>query len=483
MSSQSAAPGRAVRHGAITVVVCIALAAVVAAMSSLNVAIPSIARATHTSQTQLSWIIDAYSLVFAALLLPAGALGDRFGRRRALLTGLTIFGAGSAVAMTATGASELIALRTVIGLGAALVMPATLSTITGTFPPAKRTRAVSVWAAVAGGAAVLGVVCAGALLEFFSWRSVFGLNVVIAAIAIIGTLLVVPESADRAAPRLDLGGAALSVVALVAIVYSVIQAPTVGWLAAQTLAGLGLGLVVLAGFVGYELRRRTPMLDPRVFARRALSAGSLSIFVQFFAFYGFIFLILQYLQIIRGDSALIAAVSMLPMAATMMPTARLAPAVAARIGSRQMCVAGLLLIAAALAIIAHVSQTSPYWLLVAGLLILGVGMGCAMTPATTNITAALPAQKQGVASAINDLSREVGGAIGIAVIGSIMTAIYRSHRASRPPCSARPRTRSPSPRTSAVRSRPRPTPRSSTVSTSPCTPPPVPPPWPRSWSS
>jgi MFS family permease len=225
------------------------------------------------------------------------------------------------------------------------------------------------------------------------------------------------------------------------------------------------------------------MLDPRVFARRALSAGSLSIFVQFFAFYGFIFLILQYLQIIRGDSALIAAVSMLPMAATMMPTARLAPAVAARIGSRQMCVAGLLLIAAALAIIAHVSQTSPYWLLVAGLLILGVGMGCAMTPATTNITAALPAQKQGVASAINDLSREVGGAIGIAVIGSIMTAIYRSHRASRPPCSARPRTRSPSPRTSAVRSRPRPTPRSSTVSTSPCTPPPVPPPWPRSWSS
>jgi EmrB/QacA subfamily drug resistance transporter len=420
-------PGATVRHGAVTAVVCTALAAVVAAMSSLNVAIPSIASATHASQTQLAWIIDAYSLVFAALLLPAGALGDRFGRRRALLTGLTVFGVGSAIAMTVSDANQLIALRTVIGLGAALVMPATLSTITGTFPPDKRTKAVSVWAAVAGGAAVLGVLCAGALLEFFSWRAVFGLNVVLAAIAIIGTLKVVPESANRAAPRLDRGGAALSVIALVALVYSVIEAPTAGWLAARTLAGIGFGLAALAGFVLCELRQRTPMLDPRLFTRRGLSAGSLTIFVQFFAFYGFIFLILQYLQIVRGDSALIAAVSMLPMAVTMMPTARLAPALATRFGPRRVCVAGLLLIAAALGVIAHVDHTSPYWLLLSGLLILGVGMGCAMTPATSAITAALPVQQQGVASAVNDLSREVGGALGIAVIGSVMTAVYRSH--------------------------------------------------------
>jgi MFS family permease len=312
-------------------------------------------------------------------------------------------------------------------LGAALVMPATLSTITGTFPAAKRTKAVSVWAAVAGGAAVLGVLCAGALLEFFSWRSVFGLNVALAAVAIIGTLLVVPESADPNASRLDRGGAVLSTLALVALVYSVIQAPTAGWLSAQTLAGLGLGLVVLATFVAWELRQRTPMLDPRLFTHRVLGAGSLTIFVQFFAFYGFIFLILQYLQIVRGDSALIAAVSMLPMAATMMPTARLAPTLTARFGSRWMCAAGLLIIAAALAVIAQVSHTSPYWLLATGVLVLGVGMGCATTPATSNITAALPPAKLGVASAINDLSREVGGAIGIAVIGSVMTAIYRSH--------------------------------------------------------
>jgi len=422
-----AAPTPQVRHGAVTAVVCIALAAVVAAMSSLNVAIPDIAKATHASQTDLAWIIDSYSLVFAALLLPAGALGDRFGRRRALLVGLTIFGLGSAVAMTVSDASQLIALRAVLGLGAALVMPATLSTITGTFAPDLRTKAVSVWAGVAGGAAVLGVLCSGLLLEYFSWRSVFGLNVVLATIAIVGTLRFVPESADPDAPKLDLGGALLSVVGLVAIVYSIIEAPTAGWTSTRTLAGIGLGLVVLALFVGYELRHRTPMLDPRVFGHRGLSAGSLTVFVQFFAFFGFIFLILQFLQIVRGDSALLAALSMLPMALTMMPSARLAPKLAAKLGARNLSCVGLLLIAAALTVIAQVDRTSPYWVLLTGLLVLGAGMGWAMTPATTAITEALPRQQQGVASAINDLSREVGGALGIAVIGSIMSAVYRSH--------------------------------------------------------
>ena len=221
--------------------------------------------------------------------------------------------------MTASSAAELIALRAVLGLGAALVMPATLSTITGTFPPAQRTKAVSIWAGVAGGAAVIGVVCAGALLEFFSWPSVFGLNVVLAILAILGASRIVPESADHDAPRLDIGGAVLAVTGLVAVVYSVIEAPTAGWLSARTLAGLALGLVVLAGFTWFELRQDAPMLNPRIFTRRGLSAGSISIFVQFFAFFGFIFLVLQYLQIVRGDSAFVAAVSMLPLAVTMMP--------------------------------------------------------------------------------------------------------------------------------------------------------------------
>ena len=233
-------------HGVITAVVCLALAAVVAAMASLNVAMPDIARDTHATQTQLLWVIDAYSLAFAALLLPGGALGDRYGRRAALIAGLVIFGAGSAVAITASSATELIALRAVLGLGAALVMPATLSTITGTFPPAERTRAVSVWAAVAGGAAILGLLASGVLLAISSWRAIFGLNVALSVVALAGTMRFVPESADPDAPRLDVGGALISVLALVALVFSVIEAPTYGWLAARTVVGLAAagGLLV-----------------------------------------------------------------------------------------------------------------------------------------------------------------------------------------------------------------------------------------------
>jgi EmrB/QacA subfamily drug resistance transporter len=415
-----------VRHGAITAVVCIALAAVTAAMSSLNVAIPDIARSTHATQTQLSWIIDAYSLVFAALLLPAGALGDRFGRRRALLVGLSIFALGSMAAMTASSANSLIALRAVIGLGAALIMPATLSTITGTFPPAQRVKAVSIWAGVAGAAAVVGVLISGALLEFFSWRSVFAVNIVLAAGALIGTVRIVPESADPDAPRLDLAGTCLSIAGLVVLVYSIVEAPTVGWLDVRTLGGIAVGLAVLALFVFVELRRRRPMLDPRIFRRQRLSAGTLSIFVQFFGFYGFIFLILQYLQLVRYDSALVAALSMLPMAVAMMPTSRLAPRLAARMGARRVCAAGLSLIAVAFVVIAQVGRETDYWVLAVGLLVLGAGMGAAMTPATSAITAALPRAQQGVASAMNDLARELGGALGIAVLGSIAAATYRT---------------------------------------------------------
>jgi len=413
-------------HGVITAVVCLALAAVVAAMASLNVALPDIARDTHATQTQLLWVIDAYSLTFAALLLPGGALGDRYGRRVALIAGLMIFGGGSAVAMTASSATELIALRAVLGLGAALVMPATLSTITGTFPPAERTRAVSIWAAVAGGAAVLGLLASGVLLAGLSWRSIFGLNVVLSALALAGTLRFVPESADPEAPRLDVGGAVIAVLALVALVFSVIEAPTYGWLAAPTVIGLGLAFVLLIGFVMWELRQRSPLLDPRVFRERTLTAGTMSILVQFLAFYGYTFIILQYLQLVRGATPLLAALQVLPMAATMMPTSRLAPRLAARFGARRVCVGGLVLIAGGLSIVAQLTATSSYWLLAAGLVVLGIGMGAAMTPATTAITEALPPARQGVGSALNDLSREVGGAIGIAVIGSILTSTYSS---------------------------------------------------------
>jgi EmrB/QacA subfamily drug resistance transporter len=420
---------RASRHGAVLAVVCVALATVVSAMASLNVAIPDIGRSTHATQTQLAWIIDAYSLVFAALLLPAGALGDRYGRRRALLVGLAVFGAGSLLAMTVGGARELILLRGLLGAGAALVMPATLSTITGTFPAQQRLRAVSVWAGVAGASAVVGLLASGLLLEVWSWRAVFGLNVVLAIASIAGTLRFVSESADRDAPALDLGGALIAVAGLGVLVFSVIEAPDAGWGSLRTVLGMGGGLLVLGLFVLWELGREHPMLDPRHFRHPALSAGSLSIFIQFFAFFGFTFVVLQYLQGVRGHSPLVAAVSVLPLAAAMMPTARLTPLLTARVGARAVCVSGLLLIAAGLLVIARSTTDSSYALLVLGLIPLGIGMGAAMTPATAAITDALPASQQGVGSALNDLCREVGGALGIAVIGSLLTAGYQSHLA------------------------------------------------------
>lgn len=425
--AQTAGPAPAARHHLILVVTCLALGTVVAAMASLNVALPDLARETHATQTQLSWIIDSYSLVFASLLLPAGALGDRFGRRRALLAGLTLFGAGSAAASLTTDPSTLIALRGVLGVGAALVMPATLSTITSTFPRAQRAQAVSVWAAVAGASALVGLFATGALLEGWSWRSVFLLNVALALVALIGTLLFVPESAEPQQPRLDIGGALLAVAGLVALVYSVIEAPTRGWADPVTLGGIGLGLVVLAGFVLFELRRANPLLDPRLFRNQHFAAGSLSIMLQFFVFFGFIFVMMQYLQLVRGDSALMAATSMLPMALTMVPVSRATPRLVARFGFRGPWVAGLMAVAGGMGVLSLLDASSPYWLIATGLVPLGAGMGLAMTPATTSITDALPRSLQNVGSAMNDLARELGGALGIAVLGSLLSAAYRDH--------------------------------------------------------
>jgi MFS family permease len=329
--------------------------------------------------------------------------------------------------MTANCASELIALRAILGLGAALVMPATLSTITSTFPVDKRARAVSIWAAVAGGAAVLGLLQSGVLLAFFSWRSVFAPSVLLAAVALIGTLRFVPESADPDAPKLDLGGAAIAVGALVALVYSVIEAPSYGWLATRTLVGLMLGVVLVTAFVLWELHQAHPLLDPRVFRRRPLWAGSTSIFVQFFAFYGYTFIGLQYLQLIRGDTPLLAAVQVLPLAVALVPASRFSAKLTARYGARKVGATGLALIAAGLAIIAQIGTNSSYWVMAAGLVVLGVGLGTATTPATSSITEALPPAQQGIGSTLNDLSRELGGAIGIAVIGSLLTSTYSSH--------------------------------------------------------
>ena len=256
--------------------VCLALATVVSAVVSLNVALPDIARDTGATLTELSWIIDAYALVFAALLLPGGAIGDRFGRRRALVAGLALFAATAASALFVDSPTALIAVRATLGLGAAVIMPATLSTITATFDAEERVKGVAVWTGVAGASAILGLFASGLVMEWWSWRSVFVLSVVLAVLALVATLAVVPESADPEHASRDPFGGVLSAAGMGALVYSLIEAPTHGWGSGRTLAGIAVGLALLAGFGLWERGQERPLLDPRYFGRAAFTGGTLS---------------------------------------------------------------------------------------------------------------------------------------------------------------------------------------------------------------
>jgi EmrB/QacA subfamily drug resistance transporter len=414
------------RRRAVLTVMCVALMMVVAAVASLNVALPDLARDTGASQSQLQWIVDAYALVFAGLLLPAGALGDRYGRKGILQIGLATFGMASLAAVFVDSPSALIGLRAVIGIGAALVMPTTLSIITNVFPEDERGRAVGIWAGVAGAGAVAGLVLSGTLLEWFSWSAIFAINVCLAAVALAASIPVVPTSRGGGRVSLDPVGAALSSLGLFGLVFAIVEAPLRGWLDALTLAGCGAGLLLLVAFVHFELHRREPMLDPRLFALRGFGAGSLSLTLQFFAQFGFLFVGLQYLQFVLGYSPLRAGLGVLPMALMLAAIAPRAPRIAHRLGVRLVGGAGLALMGAGCVIFATLGTGSSYWHFGLGAIVTGIGIGLATAPATTAIVSSLPAERQGIASAVNDLTREVGGAFGIAVLGSLLNRGYRA---------------------------------------------------------
>lgn len=413
------------RTGPVLAVVALALMTVVSAVSGLNVALPDLARETGATQTQLTWIVDAYTVVFAGLLLFAGALGDRFGRRLLLIVGLAVFGAAAAAGMLTDQPGLLIAIRALMGVGAAAIMPTTLSVITTSFPVAERPRAIGVWVGVAGGGAVLGLFGSGLLLEYFSWSSFFALNVALAVAALIGTVALVPSSADPDAPPLDVLGAVLSLITVSALVFGIIEGPERGWDAPTTVTALAVGVVALVSFIRWELVADRPMLDPRLFGSRGFSAGSLTVLVQFFASFGFFFVVLQYLQFVVGKSPLEAAIALLPLPLIMIPLARVAPRIAKRVGFRRLAPLGLLLTAAGLVVVAQAGTTLDAWAFSAGLALFAAGMALAGTPATTAITESLPESKQGVASAVNDTARELGSAFGIAILGSLLNAAYR----------------------------------------------------------
>jgi len=406
-------------------VVALSLMAVVSAVSGLNIALPSLARDIGASQTELTWIVDAYTVVFAGLLLFAGALGDRFGRKRLLAAGLLIFGGAAALGMFTSNATQLIAIRTLMGLGAAAIMPTTLSVITTSFPEAERPRAIGVWVGMAGGGAVIGLFGSGLLLQYFPWQSCFALNVTLATLGFVGVLAVVPESVDPDRPRLDVAGGALSLVAVASIVFGIIEGPERGWTDGVTLVALAAGLVAAVAFIAWELRAKEPMLDPRLFRLRGFSAGALTITVQFFAAFGFFFVAIQYLQFVTGRSALDAAIALLPLPFVLLPIARNAPHLAQRVGFRYLGPVGLASMAVGFGILSQLKVDSEYWLFAVGLVFFAFGMGMAGTPATTAITASLSMAKQGIASAVNDTARELGSALGIAILGSVLNQSYR----------------------------------------------------------
>ena len=410
----------------ILAIMCLCLVLVVAGVSSLNLAIPSIIADLQPSATETLWIVDGYALVFAGLLLPAGALGDRFGRKGALLVGLGIFIGGALWAAWSGAPIWLIVARGSMGVGAALVMPATLSIIVSVFPPSERAKAIAVWAGFAGAGGAIGIIGGGALLEFFWWGSVFFINVPIAIVAGLLIAALVPTSRDEHATPLDPVGSVLSIAGLGLLVYAIIEGGEAGWTAGITLGSFVTAVALLAGWVAWESSTANPMLDPSLFRRVPFSIGSLTISAGFAVMFGMFFLLTQYFQFVQGHSPLAAGIRNLPFALTMIVVSPRSPALAERIGKRGAITIGLLVQAAGFVILALHEADTPYVITAVGIMLLAAGMALLMPAASEAIVSSLPPSKAGVGSAWNDATREIGGALGIAVLGTLLSVGYRS---------------------------------------------------------
>jgi EmrB/QacA subfamily drug resistance transporter len=404
---------------------CLALVLVVASVSSVNLALTGISLDLGTTSSQLTWIADGYTVALAALVLPFGALGDRFGRRSLLLTGTVVFGIAALAAAAAQAPEALIACRVAMGIGAAMIMPGTLSTITAVFPPEHRGRAVSIWAGFATSGAILGLLGCGLLLEWSTWRSTFVATAVLAMTAFVAALKLAPNTKDPDEAVIDLPGFVLSGIGIGALIYGIVDGAEAGWTSATALAGLAVAASALIAFVVWELRTPRPMLDVRLFRLRGFGTGTLALTVQFLCLFGFFFVGLQFLQLTLGYSPLKSAAGLLPMATIVMPMSKVAPRLVDRLGQRAVMTTGLVLLGGGLALMSRLDAGSTYWQFLCGLAVFGSGMALTSTPSTTAIVASLPRAKQGVASAMNDVSRELGSALGIAILGSLFSSGYR----------------------------------------------------------
>ncbi|WP_308297505.1 MFS transporter [Tsukamurella paurometabola] len=406
---------------------CLALVLVVASVSAINLAMPELAITLGASNAQLTWIADAYTVALAALVLPLGALGDRVGRRNVLVVGTVVFAIGSLFAGLADSADQLIGWRIVMGLGAAMIMPGTLSTITATFPAEQRARGVAVWSGFASAGAILGLVGAGAMLEVWSWRSIFHVSAATAVAAGIAALLLARNTREEEAHRPDLLGALFTTVGIGTLVFAIIEGNETSWTEPIVLASLAVCVVAFASYAIAGLRTEHPLLDPRLFRISGFRAGGVVVVVQFMALFGFLFVGLQYLQLILGYSPLVSAVALIPVAVVVVPVSLATPMIVDRIGMNTTMGLALALLAAGFVTVSRMDTDSGYLPFLCGLMIAGVGIGLASSTGTTAIVGSLPIEKQGVASAMNDTTREVGSAIGIALMGAVYSSTYTAN--------------------------------------------------------
>ena len=412
-------------------IMCLSLVMVVMAVSGLNVAIPSIKTALDATPTDLQWIVDSYAIIFAGLLLTAGAIGDRFGRKRALQGGMVLFGLGSLLGTFATTVSMIIVSRAIMGIGAAFIMPATLSLVSAIFPPHERRKAIAVWAGFAGAGGALGPLVVGFFLTdwwvfpAYWWGAAFLMNVVIVVVVLTAVTVFAPTSKDEDATPLDPVGAVFSVVGLAALLYGIIEGPVKGWSSPEVVAGFVIAIVGLVGFVVWEHKAPHPMLPMSFFSDSRFSLGAGVITFAFFVMFGFFFLITQFLQFVRGYSPLDAGVATLPLAGVLVLVSPRSAALGEKLGASRIMGAGFGFIAVGMFVMSRVHASSNYLLIAVALMILGVGMGITAAPATGSIMSSIPMNKAGVGSAVNDTTREVGGALGIAVLGSIANSAYR----------------------------------------------------------
>ncbi|WP_343964831.1 MULTISPECIES: MFS transporter [Kribbella] len=432
---ESTAPGHP-RRWWILLILCLSLMVLVVDNTVLNLAIPSLMRDLGATPADIQWVIDAYILAFAGLLLTAGSLSDRFGRRKLLLVGLVLFGAASLLATFAGSPWQLIACRGLMGVGGSLLMPSTLSLLFTVFPPEEQRKAMAGWSAVAMLGVVAGPTVGGVLLNHFWWGSIFWLNVPIAVVAIVGTLAFVPESRGPAR-AVDPVGALLSIVGMGAVVWAIISIPSAGFGSARVLGGLSAGVVGLLGFALWEKRSAHPMVPLGLFRDRNFSGTSFSIVLLSFTAGGLLLALTQYLQFVLGYSPLKAGLALIPYAVAATVFNGLGATLGKKLADRTLIVIGLAVIAVSFGILTQISASTGYGLLIVGLLVMGVGGGLAGPAAYTLLMQAVPAEHRGVGSAMNDTVQQTGAALSVAVLGSVLAAAYTAALPDSIPATAR----------------------------------------------